>query len=136
MKQLVLCVGYLFLMWNLSCQCSPPINAQKIEHDIAGRTVEVTGLKAEKPNTWTFGKVSETTIILEGSNCRLSEATIVIDIETSASAGITITMASGRLQLSYERVENEWILREVENVSFKIDEVIIGSPPQAEEKRF
>jgi hypothetical protein len=38
-------------------------------------------------------------------------------------------MASGKLQLSYEQVGNEWVLGKVENDSFKIDNIIIGSPP-------
>ncbi len=128
MKKLFLCVNYLFLVWTSSCQCSPPITAQKIEHDIAGRTIGVTGFKTDKPDSWTFDKVNEKKIIIEGSNCRSQKARIMIDVKTRASAGIAIAEASGKLQLYYERVENEWILREVENVSFKIDEIIIGSP--------
>jgi hypothetical protein len=88
----------------------------------------VTGFKTDKPDSWTFDKVNEKKIIIEGSNCRSQKARIMIDVKTRASAGIAIAEASGKLQLYYEQVENEWILREVENVSFKIDEIIIGSP--------
>src|SRR5688572_8739366 len=110
MKQLVMCVGYLFLMLTSSCQCSPPITAQQIERDIAGKTVGVTGFRTEKPDTWTFDKLNETKIILEESSCRSQEARIMIDVKTRSSAGIAIAEASGRLRLYYERVGNEWIL--------------------------
>ncbi len=128
MKKLTLFAGYLILMCMSACQCSPPITAQKIEHDIVGQTISVTGVKTEKPDTWTF-QDNETKITIAGSTCYSNEARITIDIETRASQGIALAMASGRLRVSYEEVGNDWILRKVENESFKIDNLIIGSPP-------
>jgi hypothetical protein len=128
MRKLILSVGYLVLMWTSACQCSPPVNTQKIEHDIVGQTTNVRGFRTEKPDTWTF-QADETKINIAGSTCHSNEATITIDIKTRASQGIALAMASGRLWVSYEQVGNEWILRKVENESFKIDDMIIGSPP-------
>jgi hypothetical protein len=129
MKKLILSAGYLLLVGTSACQCSPPITAQKIENDILGKTIRVKGFKTEKPDTWTFKQDNETKITIEGSTCYSNEARMTIDIKTRAYAGIAIAKAGGRLRLSYERVGNEWILREVENESFKVDDIIIGSPP-------
>jgi hypothetical protein len=128
MKKQTLSAGYLLLMWTSACQCSPPITTQKIEHDIVGQTVSVSGFRTAKPDTWTF-QDNEAKITLTGSTCRSNEARITIDIETRASHGIALAMASGRLRVTYERVGNEWILRKVENESFKVNDIIIGSPP-------
>ncbi|OLE50937.1 MAG: hypothetical protein AUG51_25520 [Acidobacteria bacterium 13_1_20CM_3_53_8] len=129
MRMLILSAAYLLLVCTSACQCSPPISAQKIEHDIVGKTISVTGFKTGKPDTWTFKQDDETKITIAGSTCHSNKARITIDIETRAFAGIAIAKASGRLQLSYERVGDDWILREVENESFKVDDIIIGSPP-------
>jgi hypothetical protein len=64
-----------------------------------------------------------------GSTCHINQVRITIDIETRAFQGIALAMASGRLRVSYERVGNEWNLRKVENESFKVNNIIIGSPP-------
>ena len=128
MNRLSLSAGSLLLVWTSACQCSPPIAAKKIERDIVGKTISVTGYRTMKPDTWTF-QDNETKITLAGSTCHSNEARMAIDIETRASHGIAIAMASGRLRLTYERVGNEWNLRKVENESFKIDDIIIGSPP-------
>ena len=129
MKRLILSAGCVLLVRTSACQCSPPITAQKIEDDIVGKTISVAGYKTEQPETWTFQKVRDTKVILADSSCHSNEARITIDIETRASHGIALAMASGRLRVSYERVGNEWILRQVESESFKIDNIIIGSPP-------
>jgi len=129
MKKLILSAGYLLLIGTSACQCSPPITAQKIEHDIVGKSISVTGFRTGKPDTWTFKQDDETKITVAGSTCHANEARITIDIKTRSFAGIAIAKASGRLRLSYERVGDEWILRKVENESFKVDEIIIGSPP-------
>ena len=129
MKKLILSAVYLLLVGTSACQCSPPITAQKIEHDIVGQTISVTGFRTNKPDTWTFKQDDETKITIAGSTCYSNEARITIDIKTRSIAGIALAMASGRLRLSYERVGNEWILHEVKNESFKVDDIIIGSPP-------
>src|SRR5215211_3631052 len=128
-KKLILFAGYLLLTWTSACQCSPPITAQEMERDIVGKTVSVLRFKTERPDTWTFRKDDETKIAVVGSTCRSGEALITIDIKTRASAGIAMARATGRLRLSYERVGGEWVLRKVENESFKIEDIIIGSPP-------
>jgi hypothetical protein len=129
MKRLIPVAIYLLLMWAAACQCSPPITAQKIEHDVVGKAVSVAGFRTGKPDTWTFTKNDEMKITVAGSTCQSDKARITVDVKTRSSAGIAIATAAGRLRLSYERVGSEWVLREVENESFKVDDIIIGSPP-------
>ena len=129
MKKLIMFAGCLLLTSTSACQCSPPITAQEMGHDIVGKTVSISGFKTGKPDTWTFKSDDETEIAVVRSTCRSGEALITIDVKTRASAGIAIARAAGRLRLSYERVGDGWVLRKVENESFKGEEIIIGSPP-------
>lgn len=128
LKKFVLGVGCLFLFWTSACQCSPPITAQKIERDIKGKTVGIKGFSTERSDIWTFGADDEIEIRMVESTCRSNKARITINISTRSSAGIAMANASGSLHLYYEQVGDEWILREVQNESFKIDEIIIGAP--------
>jgi hypothetical protein len=129
MKRPLLAAGCVLVVCTLACKCSPPISAQKIEDDIVGKTISIEGYNTGKPDTWTLEKGSDTTITVAESSCRSGGARITIDVKTRAFRGIALAMASGRMQLSYEQVGNEWALGKVENESFKIDNIIIGSPP-------
>lgn len=128
-KWLLLSAGCILLVWTLACKCSAPMTAQKIEDDVAGKTVSIAGYNTGKPETWTFEKDSDTKITIGETSCSSGAARIVVDIKTRAFHGIALAMASGRMQLAYEQVGNDWVLRKMENESFKIDNIIIGSPP-------
>ena len=128
MNRLALGIALLWIVSVSACECSRPITVEKIQRDVVGKTVGIAAYGTGKPDSWTFGADDELEINAVEYDCGPRKAAISVTISTRSFAGVAIAEASGKLALSYERVGSAWVLREVHNESFEIDQIIIGSP--------
>jgi len=100
----------------------PEITSGKISRDVVGRVVEVQELSGSGPSDrWTFEADEYRRIeVLEKHTTATGLDLLVFMLSRSnPKPGESDLQVSGRLRLHYEWKERQWILRSLENVSFR-----------------
>ena len=124
MKKAIQFVLFSFVSFALIVGCSSDpkttvediqnITLEDIQKDIVGKN---TG---EGLMSWEFGKDDPTEIFIVESKYEGDTATIIIDIKTeNLPEHIGKQQMTGKLCLYYKRIEDEWNLGRVENLTFK-----------------
>ena len=116
MKKAIQFVLFSFVSIALIVGCSsdPKTTVEDIQKDIVGKN---TG---EGLMSWEFGKDEPREISIVESKYEGNTATIIIDIKTeNLPEHIGKQQMTGKLCLYYKRIEDEWNLGRVENLTFK-----------------
>jgi len=98
------------------------ITADKIMRDVVGRKVQISEVTGKGPDTeWTFDADEFKQVEILERHVVETGLTIVIFMTTrdNPKSDEDSFEVSGKLQLYYERRGNKWILREIENLTFR-----------------
>ena len=107
---------------------SSDIPPEQIIHDIVGRVVQTTdALGAGPPDQWTFEADEFRQVDIVESERSDHDLTVVINMTTrnNPKSDEDDIQVSGKLRLHYERQDNQWILKDIENLTFQYS---IGVP--------
>lgn len=94
----------------------------KIAKDVVGKVVPITELDGDgSPTEWTFDADEFRQIEILEQQAGADVTTIVIFMTTRNNAGPSddAVQVSGKLELRYERSGNKWVLKSIQNISFR-----------------
>jgi hypothetical protein len=100
----------------------PEITPGKISKDVVGRVVEVPELSGSGPSDkWTFeaGEYRRIEVLEKHATATGLDLLVFMLTRSDPKPGESDVQVSGRLRLHYEWKEKQWILRSLENVSFR-----------------
>ena len=100
----------------------PEITVEKIVRDVIGRVVEVTEVRGDSPPTdWTFEADEFKQVEILERETTPAAATITVFMTTRNNPGPDedAVQVSGKLRLHYQRKGGEWVLRTIENLTFR-----------------
>mgnify|MGYP006299893973 CR=1 FL=1 len=95
---------------------------ERIARDIIGHSVQIRDVDNRKPwSPWTFEADEPKDVDVVDTQVNGSRATVTIELAThdNLDTGEQTTYVSGRLRLRYERGNEGWQLRSIDNVSFR-----------------
>jgi hypothetical protein len=100
----------------------PEITAGRISTDVVGRVVDVPELSGNGPSDkWTFeaSEYRHIDILEKRATTSGMELLVFMLSRSNPKAGDADVQVSGRLRLRYEWQGARWVLRSIENVSFR-----------------
>jgi len=98
----------------------PEITVGKISKDVVGRVVEVPEASGTGPNDkWTFEADEYRRIDILERNPTATGLDLLVFMLTTSRPGEGDIQVSGQLRLHYEWKGKQWVLRSIDNVSFR-----------------
>lgn len=94
----------------------------RIARDIVGHSVQIRDADNRRPwSPWTFEEDEPKDVEVVDTQVIGTRATVTIELSThdNLDTGQQTTYVSGRLRLRYERGDDGWRLRSIDNLSFR-----------------
>jgi hypothetical protein len=100
----------------------PEITAEKIVRDVIGRVVKITEVNGNSPPTdWTFeaDEFKQVEILEREATPAAAAITVFMTTRNNPGPDDEAVQVSGKLRLHYQRKDGEWVLRTIENLTFR-----------------
>src|SRR3954470_1369828 len=97
------------------------VTPEKIAGDIVGKVVRISDSTGGNPNEWTFepSEFRRVAIIERKSAGDRETLVVFVTTQNNPQADEEQVRVSGKLQLTYERKNGQWVLAGIENLNFQ-----------------
>jgi len=97
------------------------VTPEKISGDIVGKVVRISDTTGGNPNEWTFesSEFRRVAIIERKSAGNRETLVVFVTTQNNPQADEEQVRVSGKLQLTYERKNGQWVLANIENLNFQ-----------------